>query len=60
MPHWPLQPNREEKIQSAIIAWHSGLYKDWETYANAYKVNLQTLRRRPNGKQQLHKVAHTN
>ena len=60
MPRWLLQPSREEKIQSAIIAWHSGLYKDWETCTNAHKVDLQTLQRCLNGKQQPYKVAHTN
>jgi len=60
MPRWLLQLSREEKIQSAIIAWHSGLYKDRETCANAHKVDPQTFRRRLNGKQQPYKVAHTN
>ena len=60
MPHWPLQPSREEKIQSAIIAWHSGLYKDRETCANAHKVDPQTFQHHLNGKQQPYKVAHTN
>ena len=60
MPRWPLQPCREENIQSAIIAWNSRLYKDRETCAKAHGVDPQTLRRRLDGKQQPHKVAHTN
>ena len=60
MPRWPLQPSREKKIQSAINAWHSGLYKNQETCAKAHGVDPQTFRRRLNGSQQPHKVAHTN
>ena len=60
MPRWPLQPSREEKIQSAIISWRSGLYKDRETCVKAHGVDPQTFRRRLDRKQQPYKVAHTN
>ena len=60
MPRWPLQPSREENIQSAIIAWNSRLYKDRETCVKAHGVDPQTFWRRLDGKQQPHKVAYTN
>ena len=60
MPRWPLPIGREDQIQKAIIAWRSGLYPSRENCAKAHGVDPQTFRRRLDGKQEAHKVAHTN
>jgi len=60
MPRWPLHPDRDETIQIAITAWRSRFYDSREACAKAHGVDPQTFRRRLDGKQQPHKVAHTN
>ena len=60
MPRWPLQPDLDETIQIAAIAWRSGLYGSREACAKAHGLDPQTFRRRLDGKQQPHKVAHIN
>ena len=60
MPHWPQAPNTEDKIQLATKAWNLGYYKSKEACVVAHEVDSNTFRRRLNGKQVSHKVAHTN
>jgi len=60
MPRWPLHSDRDETIQIATTAWHSGLYNSREACVKAYGVDPQTFRRHLNGKQQPYKIAHTN
>ena len=60
MPRRPLQPDLDETIQIAATAWRSGLYNSREACAKAHGLDPQTFRRRLDGKQQPHKVAHIN
>ena len=50
MPRWPLQPDLDETIHIAAIAWRSGLYGSREAYAKAHGLDPQTFRRRLDGK----------
>ena len=59
MPRWTREPNTGQRIKLAITSFKIGLYKSREDAIKSHGVDLNTLRRRLNGKHKSYKVAHT-
>ena len=59
MPRWTREPNADQRIKLVIAGFKISLYKSREDAVKSHGVNLNTLRRRLNGKYKSHKVAHT-